>query len=132
MNRNLLLAALVLGTGIGGLVDGLVLHQVIPGHNLIMLLTTAAGIALLFRCGQMREPFEGPVLGAGVLAGWGNFNFFEGLIDHQLLGLHHIHAGASDQFVWDLAFLGTGPILWALAILMLARHYTDPATVGAE
>jgi uncharacterized membrane protein len=25
-----------------------------------------------------------------LLAGWGVFNIVEGLIDHQLLGLHHV------------------------------------------
>jgi hypothetical protein len=41
------------------------------------------------------------------LMGWGLFNVIEGLIDHHLLGIHHVHPG-DGQLAWDLAFLALG------------------------
>jgi uncharacterized membrane protein len=36
----------------------------------------------------------------------------EGLINHQILGLHHVHPGAN-QLAWDVAFLLSGVVLIA-------------------
>jgi uncharacterized membrane protein len=38
---------------------------------------------------------------------WGLFNVVEGLIDHQLLGIHHVHPG-ENELAWDLGFLALG------------------------
>jgi uncharacterized membrane protein len=46
-----------------------------------------------------------------VLAGWGTFNVVEGLIDHQLLGLHHVRDDLGAPLGWDLAFLALGVAL---------------------
>jgi uncharacterized membrane protein len=58
------------------------------------------------------------------LAGWGTFNFFEGLIDHQILGLHHVLPGHSQQFLFDMLFLSSGVLLIAVGSLM-ARRTSD-------
>jgi uncharacterized membrane protein len=46
-----------------------------------------------------------------VLAGWGAFNVVEGLIDHQILGLHHVRDDLGGPLGWDLAFLAVGVVL---------------------
>ena len=50
--------------------------------------------------------------------GWGLFNLVEGVIDHHLLGIHHVRPGPN-QLSWDLAFLAFGVVLavggWVLA-----------------
>ncbi len=38
------------------------------------------------------------------------FNVIEGIIDHQLLGLHHVHEYVDDKLPWDLAFLAFGAL----------------------
>jgi uncharacterized membrane protein len=52
------------------------------------------------------------------VTGWGLFNLVEGLIDHQLLGVHHVRDDLGGPLGWDLAFLtlGAGLLLtgWAL------------------
>lgn len=128
-----LAAGILLGAGLGGFIDGIVLHQILQWHNLLssvrppidlvsmkynMLwdglfhaftwLTTAVGVALLWRAGQRRDVAWSTraFLGA-LLLGWGLFNFVEGLIDHQLLGIHHVHPGEG-QLAWDLGFLALG------------------------
>jgi uncharacterized membrane protein len=53
-----------------------------------------------------------------MLAGWGLFNLVEGLIDHQLLTIHHVN---SDNVVlWDTLFLVLGAAL-LVGGLALAR-----------
>jgi len=117
----------------GGFVDGIVLHQILQWHNMLSSklpptdlfamkvnmvwdglfhaftwLMTALGLALLFSAGRRRfPPWPGRVLTAALLVGWGLFNLLEGLIDHQWLGLHHVHPG-EHQLAWDLAFLVSG------------------------
>jgi uncharacterized membrane protein len=41
--------------------------------------------------------------------GWGLFNFIEGTIDHQILGIHHVHPG-HNELAWDFGFLAFGLI----------------------
>ena len=49
-----------------------------------------------------------------MLAGWGTFNVVEGLIDHQILGLHHVRDDLGGPLGWDLAFLALGVALIAV------------------
>jgi uncharacterized membrane protein len=46
--------------------------------------------------------------------GWGIFNFVEGIVDHEILGIHHVNETVSEtkRPYWDLAFL-----LWGLAMI---------------
>ncbi|MFD1148820.1 DUF2243 domain-containing protein [Saccharothrix hoggarensis] len=119
--------ALVLGLGIGGFVDGIVAHQLLGWHHmlsgwypddmalnmrgdglfhLLCLVLVLVGVGLLNRA----APLPSRVLWGGVLAGWGVFNLVEGLIDHQLLGVHHVRSGP-DQLAYDLGFLALGLLL---------------------
>ena len=129
----MLAAALCLGVGLGGFADGILLHQILQWHNMLSSvvppdnlvdakynmvwdgafhaltwLTTLLGIGLLFRAGRRTgAPWSGRLLGGGMLAGWGLFNFVEGLVDHQILGLHHVRPGPN-ELAWDLGFLFIG------------------------
>jgi uncharacterized membrane protein len=53
-----------------------------------------------------------------LLVGWGLFNLVEGLVNHQLLGLHHVRDDLGGPLSWDLGFLASGVLLvaagWAL------------------
>ena len=49
-----------------------------------------------------------------VLAGWGIFNVVEGLVDHHLLGIHHVRDDLGAPLAWDLGFLAFGAILVAV------------------
>ena len=39
--------------------------------------------------------------------GAGLFDFVEGLIDHQILGIHHVKPGPN-ELAWDIGFLALG------------------------
>lgn len=140
-------AALVLGLGIGGFLDGIVIHQLLGWHHMLSgwypatdvhlmmvgdglfhlfcLLLVLVGVAMLNR----RPPLPNPVLGGGILAGWGVFNLVEGVIDHQILGVHHVRHGPH-ELVYDLAFLASGLVLLAFGLLAGASRFsaTQPGT----
>jgi uncharacterized membrane protein len=56
-----------------------------------------------------------------VLAGWGLFNLVEGLVDHQLLGVHHVRNDLGGPLSWDLGFLASGVLLVAVGWLVHRR-----------
>jgi uncharacterized membrane protein len=136
--RPLISAGMLLGIGMGGFVDGIVFHQIIQAHNMLSAvlpkttlvnaeinmfwdglfhaftwITTAAGIYLLWKAGANRNvPWSGTALLGAMLLGWGLFNFVEGIIDHYVLGIHHVieRLGLS---IWDAVFVVTGPLFGA-------------------
>jgi len=55
-----------------------------------------------------------------LLLGWAAFNLVEGIIDHHLLGVHHVIEKA-DHLAPDLAFLASGAIYAGVGWLMLRR-----------
>jgi uncharacterized membrane protein len=47
------------------------------------------------------------MLSGTLLLGWGVFNLVEGIVDHQVLGIHHVNETVppSEWLWWDLGFL---------------------------
>jgi uncharacterized membrane protein len=77
--------------------------------HLATWICVTAGSALLYtawRDGRLAPPRRAQ-LGL-LLTGWGLFNLLEGLIDHQLLGVHHVRDDLDGPIGWDLAFLALG------------------------
>lgn len=133
----LLAAGGLLGAGLGGFVDGILLHQLLQWHNMLsgrlppntlvaakvnmywdglfdaaMWLLTVLGLSLLWVAGGRAEvPWSGRTFGGALLMGWGAFNVVEGLIDHEILGLHHVYEYTTQHLPGDLAFLGLGVLL---------------------
>jgi uncharacterized membrane protein len=54
-----------------------------------------------------------------MLAGWGAFNLVEGIVDHQILTVHHVNP--ENVILWDGLFLIFGAVL-RVAGLALARR----------
>ncbi|MDR8415176.1 DUF2243 domain-containing protein [Nonomuraea sp. 3-1Str] len=140
-------AGLVLGLGIGGFIDGIVLHQLLQWHHmlsgwypadahvnmladglfhLLCLVLVVAGVALLARA----APVGGRELTGWVVAGWGAFNLVEGVVDHLVLGVHHVRHGPY-QLAWDLAFLALGALLVVAGVLVARSGRTAPARTAA-
>jgi uncharacterized membrane protein len=143
----------LLGAGLGGFIDGIVFHQILQWHNMLSsvrppidLLTmkynmiwdglfhaftwlmTVAGLARLWGAGKRSDvPWSTRTFVGSLLLGWGLFNAVEGLIDHQLLGIHHVRPG-NGQLAWDLAFIASGLILIAAgwAAIRAGRADTTP------
>ncbi|MDR3620616.1 MAG: DUF2243 domain-containing protein [Paludisphaera borealis] len=93
---------------------------------------TALGIALLWHTVQRRDvPLSTRALVGSMALGWGLFNLVEGVIDHELLGIHHV-VEAGNHLPWDMAFLASGVVLilfgWST---IRAAHGDDMAPATA-
>jgi uncharacterized membrane protein len=53
-----------------------------------------------------------------LLAGWGVFNIVEGVIDHQILGIHHVRDDLGSPLGWDIGFLLFGVVLIAVGLAL--------------
>jgi uncharacterized membrane protein len=143
--------AVLLGIGLGGFLDGIVLHQILQWHHLLTStgdhpdstvagleentladglfhlstwLAVAVGLWLLFR--QWRAagspPAWRPLIGL-MLAGWGGFNLVEGIVNHHILGIHNVKG--TEVSGWDFGFLAFGIVL-VVTGLTIARRYNSP------
>jgi uncharacterized membrane protein len=85
------------------------------------------GLGILYsRVTEGRRQVRGSrMLWGWMLVGWDIFNLVEGLVDHQLLGIHHVRPGP-DQLAWDMAFLVFGLILVGLGWLLARSGRTVP------
>jgi uncharacterized membrane protein len=130
-------AGMLLGIGLGGFIDGIVFHQILQVHSMLsnqipvtdlvsakinmtwdgyfhaaVWVMTLAGVYLLFKAGKRKDVlWSGKVLTGSMLAGWGAFNLVEGIIDHQILDIHHVMEYVGDKLPYDLAFLASGIVL---------------------
>lgn len=134
-------AGIFLGLGLGGFVDGIVLHQVLQWHHMVTsggypantlanlefntlldglfhattYVFVAIGLALLWRAAHRPHmPWSGKMLIGTLLMGFGLFNVVEGIIDHHLLGIHHVNEilPRHQWIFWDIGFL-----VWGAAML---------------
>ena len=131
-------AGVLLGVGLGGFVDGIVLHQILQWHHMLSStdryptstvagletntlwdglfhastwVAVAAGVWLLWRrTGDWSWARSGRERLGWMFVGWGLFNLIEGLVDHHLIGIHHVRE-TGNQTAWDLAFLAFGALL---------------------
>jgi uncharacterized membrane protein len=137
----------VLGIGLGGFVDGIVLHQILQWHHMltsagypadtvrnlrintlfdglfhaVTWVAVAIGLFLLHRAIRHGAAWSGTRLLGGMAIGWGAFDLVEGIIDHQILGLHHVKENAAQRWLWDLGFLMLGAVL-VVAGVALSRY----------
>lgn len=150
--------AFILGLGLGGFIDGIVLHQILQWHHLLTdtgdhpsdtvsgleantladglfhvatWFLVAAGMLLTVRSWQQRELAPPWRVSLGMLlAGWGAFNLVEGLVDHQLLGIHHVRDDLGGPLGWDLAFLGFGVLLVIAGVALARRGHAGARRAG--
>jgi uncharacterized membrane protein len=148
-------AGILLGTGLGGFLDGILLHQILQWHNTLSSvrpptdllamkynmvwdgifhaftwLVTAIGVWRLWTAGRdPNVPWSTPTFAGSLVMGWGLFNFIEGIIDHQVLGIHHVHPGPH-QLAWDLGFLAVGLLQIGVGWGLIRAGRADTAPRG--
>jgi len=142
-------AGLLLGLGIGGFFDGIVLHQVLQWHHLVTVpypptsvanlqlntlwdglfhattyVFVLLGLVLFWRAARHTHVrWSGKMLAGTLLMGFGLFNVVEGLIDHQILGIHHVNETVPrEQWIyWDVGFLVWGALMLVGGWVLLRR-----------
>lgn len=153
-------AGIFFGLGLGGFFDGIVLHQILQWHH---MLTSAGypansvsnlqintlwdgifhastyvfvviGLILLWKTAhRVHLWWSARLLIGTMLIGFGLFNLVEGIIDHHLLGLHHVNETVpqSQWLYWDIGFLLCGALMliagWALYTLGKRLSPSDSA-----
>ena len=146
-------ASMVLGIGLGGFLDGIILHQVLQWHEMLSnkvpatnyigksvnmfwdgvfhffcLVVVVIGVVLLWRLLKRSDiDTSGKLLGGGLLAGWGIFNIVEGLIDHHFLKLHNVMEFAANHDFANYTFLVASiiMIIAGFAIMNSSSRKTD-------
>ena len=139
-------SAILLGIGLGGFVDGIVLHQILQWHSMLSnvvrpstveaihlnmfwdgvfhaatWIVTFIGVMLLWESGKRgTNPPLSVFLGA-MLMGWGAFNLVEGLINHQLLKLHNVRE-VSEPALWNIGFLALSAAIFLAGLVMTYKQ----------
>lgn len=132
-DKNLLVAAFILGLGILGAVDGIVFHQLLQWHHMIDspniqleiitdgIFTAAFSTLLVWGGVKIFSDAKNNQLGSswrtfvgGILLGGGAFNLVEGIINHHLLQVHRVRPLAENPLAYDLLFLASGIFLLLL------------------
>lgn len=52
-----------------------------------------------------------------IIAGWGASDLTEGIIDHQILNIHHMKEYVGGKLPYDLAFLASGIVLTLIGLI---------------
>jgi uncharacterized membrane protein len=132
-------AGILLGLGLGGFFDGIILHQILQWHHMVShvddyptttvagleantlgdglfhaatWIVTVAGLFLLWAAiRRPNGPWSTKSFVGLLIFGWGVFNLVEGIVDHHVLQLHHVKENSSHQLAWDLAFLAWGGVM---------------------
>jgi uncharacterized membrane protein len=135
-------AGIFFGLGLGGFFDGIVLHQVLQWHHMLSswfpvntienlelntrwdgifhsttYLFVLIGLFLLWRTAHRRHLYWSSKLLIGtMLLGFGSFNTVEGIIDHHLIGIHHVNETVPREYwpIWDIAFT-----LWGAGMIII-------------
>ncbi len=128
--------AALTGIGLAGFVDVIVFHQLLGWHHFYTRSTQAVGltsdglldlaltVALVLGLISLVET-AGPVERwgrrgwGGILAGFGAFNLFDGVVDHKLLGLHQIRSGVADLLPYDAAWIGLSAVILIVGVALL-------------
>ncbi len=140
------LPTLLLGIGFGGFADGIVLHQILQWHHMltgtgvypadtlaglemnmvadgffqaavwILLLVGTSATVQGWRRGRLAPTWRNHV--GLLLAGWGVFNVVEGIVNHHILGIHHVRDDVGAPLSWDLGFLAFSVLLVAFGWLL--------------
>lgn len=145
-SRSLLVGGLLLGFGLGGLFDVILLHQILQWHHQlsgIFPTNTVAGLrqnvladgllsaalwvfvvvggALLWRTrGRADARGASNVVGGALLVGWGAFHVVDEFVNHRIVGAHHIKPGPN-ALVFDVGFFAIGVALVAVGFVLLRR-----------
>jgi uncharacterized membrane protein len=141
---SLLWPGVLVGVGIAGTLDEVILHQLLGWHHfydrstptvglvsdgLFHLLSTAVLVLGVIQLVERRHTSPDPprLAIAGILLGAGCFNLYDGTVQHKLLRLHQIRPDAPDHLPYDLTFLAIAAAL-AVAGALLLRGTRQPSS----
>jgi uncharacterized membrane protein len=134
----------LVGVGIAGTLDEVILHQLLGWHHfydrstatvglvsdgIFHLFSTAVLVLGAIQLVERRRTSPDPprLALAGILLGAGCFNLYDGTIQHKLLRLHQVRPAAPNDLPYDLAFLAIAAAI-ALSGALLLRRTRQPSS----
>ena len=134
----------LVGIGLAGTLDEVVLHQLLAWHHFYDRSTPTAGLVSdglfhifstvvlvigIYQLVERRSTTADPprLALAGILLGAGGFNLYDGTIQHKLLRLHQVREGVPNNLPYDLAFLAIAAVV-AIAGALLLRQVRQPSS----
>lgn len=136
-NKNLFIAGIILGLGFVGAIDGILFHQLLQWHHMILspnikleIFTDGLFTALfsakliwggmkIFQDARKNElGISWKIFAGGIFIGGGAFNLVEGIVDHHILQVHRVRPLAENPLIYDLAFLAIGLLLVIIGLMI--------------
>jgi uncharacterized membrane protein len=151
-------AATLIGVGMGGFVDGILLHQMLQWHNMIsaklppdtllnaktnmfwdgvfhafVWIVAMIGVLMLWKA--VKDPannLSNRLFAGGLILGWGLFNVVEGILDHHVLVLHNVREISESPSSWNFGFLGLSVVMLLMGwqLIKKGREANPPGRVG--
>jgi uncharacterized membrane protein len=159
-SRGLRWGGFLVGFGLGGFFDGIVLHQILQWHHLLsalesgflgdlrgqviadgvfhalMYLVTAAGLWLLVKARHdLSAQPSSQRLVSDLLVGFGVWHVLDAVFSHWLTGIHRIRMGVDNPLTYDLWWLAVTGLVPLAAGIWLRRKMPagkGPAAPGAQ
>lgn len=141
-------AGFFIGVALAGFFDGILLHQILQWHSLLsslegeifqdlrfrilmdgvfhvaMYAIGAIGLWLLWQSrAQFSAPGSGRRFASTLFIGFGAWHLLDAVLNHWILGLHHIKENDPNWLAWDLAFFCLGLVSTGIGLLL---HYRTP------
>ena len=135
--RLLVTGSFLLGFGFMGAMDGIIFHQLLQWHSVVMEATRTdqiisdgvfhfsvtialvAGGFILWLAGNPTTQKQGvKLIFSWFLIGTGLFNLIEGIINHHILQIHRVKPGDPNALLYDIAFLIVGAILFLIGLFI--------------
>ncbi len=151
-------AGIFFGLGLGGFFDGIIFHQVLRWHHMLSswypvntienyelntlwdgifhsstYLFVVAGLYILWRTAQRRHLYwSGKLLIGTMLIGFGAFNVVEGIVDHHVLGIHHVNelVDPAYRFYFDAGFILWGALMLIIGWILLRQGQRESEPEG--
>jgi len=143
----LLITSMILGIGIGGFIDGIVLHQILQWHEMLSnkvaatsyvgksinmfwdgifhgfcVLVVLIGTIQMWRLLKRRDiNTSGNLFFGGLVSGWAVFNLVEGIIDHHILKLHNVYEFSADHDNANYGFLAVSALMLLFGYLIYKK-----------
>lgn len=146
-SRRLRWAGFLLGFGLGGFFDGILLHQVLQWHHLLsnvqaaalrdlraqiladglfhvlMYFITAWALYLMWKARAGHSaPGAGRALWALALVGFGTWHIIDSFVSHWITGIHRIRVDSPDPLFWDLLWFAVFGVVPAVLGWLLHKR----------
>ena len=157
--RGLRLSMLLTGFALGGLLDGIVLHQILQWHHLLsavkapglqdlriqiladgvfhlaMYIALIGAVITALRERRLLANVDVRWLIGICLVGFGCWHVFDAVVDHWIFKIHHIKTDSANPIAWDIGWfvaLGVVPMILGQILAHVSLGSSGDGSSGAS